>query len=1409
MMVFILGGLLALVLAATITVSIPGVRARVLSVAMRMVERSLPGDVTIEKAAWPSPGRLELTGVTWVDGADSLVVLQRLVASARLRALISRDLEFDMIVVDGLAIDVPAVTRRFDKDPGDAAAEPGSPPKFPRPGSLGGIPSVSVDSLSVSARFVRVDDHEIRDIEVVASADLSHGGVPRVRVDTLTARDAADQWFFQDLSVDADLSAPSARVDGHGIIAGIAAVHLEASLDEANQFSLVLSRPATPQPPQGVGLALQGRLTRRALSVQSIDFYASVHAPPVAELARVPGMAWVEGVPQLDGIEAGLGGTVYIAPHLEGSVECTIGRNAAGLEAGSFRLHYDGNVVTLENATFTFPEFSVAARATLERRALSLRSVVSAKAWHAGVAAAVELGDTIGAALSPITIHEDLLTLESMSEPQDEVVRYAPATGALRVHGLTVEADGGLLTIDAHVPSDGAGRYAVQARWEELPPAVARRLNVTTTQLESLRNIWRNDNPLELVLHGTLDGLPPTEVTAAPDFRLPGPRVLAPLLPDSTNIADLGPLGGRANLILRLVPDGPEVDLALAFDGTAWIDSSHFVLRVRAERTAVQEARLAALGLSLDATASFAQGELEAAGRLGIADSELLRRVAPTAPDVSLSLDGTARGSFEKPLFDVTFESAIDGGDYVLPLLQGELHRDASHLAARVFAPEGLRTRSIELDSVTIDYQSLEADAVVPGRVTIDATGDRVAWRQSTRLLSRAPWNIVLETLEVDIDGRNLTLARSTAIEWRQESGTLRVDDLNLSGSLGTVAVRGRVGPDTTDVDAGMSIELPAKPPALAVPDPLWPSRVDVTISAASNRVDAVVGLFGFSLPDGRPGRLEATLHGDSTVAAHVAVHDSAGAVVDVDARFPVTVSLYPPRLDARNDTLRADVVLERVPLAFFLLDVPQEQVARMDGRITVGGTPASPSAYARMQLAFPDWPKMSQYALELEGILSPDANAVGVPASGILQRALPSMPTLQRGGIVAAMQVRRAQAELASGKIAYPLTVALHPPQASVPEGQVAFVDLHSVEIEMHELDPLLPMDISLDGACRLDFSATGAVGNADLKGRFVAENFEASASNRGAVTARANIEVSGSTLRPKIDGDITVESALLLLPEEIKQLHPAQGDARLWVRQDSAHADGDSAAAVPEEDKPQTYPADIDVSIHIPNDFRIRGRGLDLELQGDLNISDDIASPNVIGELRAIKGSLIVLGRSLQLERGTVSFYGHDATDPSLDILLSTEVGGNRISILIAGTVRKPKVTLKSLPEMEENDIVAVLLFGQSFDDLNDDQADFVYDRTAEMFAALGVAALRKNMSAVDVVSYQGAGTGERANTVTLGKYINPDVLLSYIYSTEDPQGRSFVSLEYFLPKRFKIDTVLGRKSQAGIGVGWARDY
>jgi len=87
---------LALLLIVAVVVAallVQPARNGALRIAIDVAGASLPGRLRIDRAAWPSLGSIELHGVTWVDGADSLASADRIAVSVKLRSLVRRDVD--------------------------------------------------------------------------------------------------------------------------------------------------------------------------------------------------------------------------------------------------------------------------------------------------------------------------------------------------------------------------------------------------------------------------------------------------------------------------------------------------------------------------------------------------------------------------------------------------------------------------------------------------------------------------------------------------------------------------------------------------------------------------------------------------------------------------------------------------------------------------------------------------------------------------------------------------------------------------------------------------------------------------------------------------------------------------------------------------------------------------------------------------------------------------------------------------------------------------------------------------------------------------------------------------------------------------------------------------------------------
>ena len=126
------------------------------------------------------------------------------------------------------------------------------------------------------------------------------------------------------------------------------------------------------------------------------------------------------------------------------------------------------------------------------------------------------------------------------------------------------------------------------------------------------------------------------------------------------------------------------------------------------------------------------------------------------------------------------------------------------------------------------------------------------------------------------------------------------------------------------------------------------------------------------------------------------------------------------------------------------------------------------------------------------------------------------------------------------------------------------------------------------------------------------------------------------------------------------------------------------------------------VQIAVDLGNDVQItRGSDLDVHVEGKPTVTLD-DQVRASGQVRLARGHLDVQGKTFEIERGTVSFVGDDPTDPQVVLTAGwTAPDGTRIYADFIGPLKTGKVTLRSEPARPQNEILALILFGSTFDE------------------------------------------------------------------------------------------------------------
>ncbi len=257
---------------------------------------------------------------------------------------------------------------------------------------------------------------------------------------------------------------------------------------------------------------------------------------------------------------------------------------------------------------------------------------------------------------------------------------------------------------------------------------------------------------------------------------------------------------------------------------------------------------------------------------------------------------------------------------------------------------------------------------------------------------------------------------------------------------------------------------------------------------------------------------------------------------------------------------------------------------------------------------------------------------------------------------------------------------------------------------------------------------------------------------------------------------------------------------DSDVTVRggRDAARRNAEREDAPTAPRRPRTA-ADVRVGVNIdlgPR-LRLRGRGLDTRLAGQLAVTSPQGRLALNGEVRTADGQYAAYGQKLKIERGVVAFTG-ELENPRLDILavrpnLDVEVG-----VQVTGTAQAPRVRLVSTPEMSEYDKLSWLVLGRASEGLG--QADIaLLQRAAVALLAgegQGVDAQLLGSLGLDEFSVRQVESGNvRETVVSLGKQLSRRWYVGYERGVNDTTGTW--QLIYRVARRFTLRAQSGQDS------------
>jgi translocation and assembly module TamB len=306
----------------------------------------------------------------------------------------------------------------------------------------------------------------------------------------------------------------------------------------------------------------------------------------------------------------------------------------------------------------------------------------------------------------------------------------------------------------------------------------------------------------------------------------------------------------------------------------------------------------------------------------------------------------------------------------------------------------------------------------------------------------------------------------------------------------------------------------------------------------------------------------------------------------------------------------------------------------------------------------------------------------------------------------------------------------------------------------------------------------------------RFTATNARPLSSDLITALIDANLTVQGD-----VKGDLQAGGTLHVIRADIRipDKMPA-GVAVLPVRNANA------PPPLPPQAEPQSTIA-LNLTVDAQQQVFIRGRGLDAELGGTIQIHGTAAKPIPDGGLKLRRGTLSVIGTTLNFTEGSIDFSGAGLADPSVHFVATSTTATIVATLTVSGSAKDPKITLSSVPDMPQDEILSQLLFNTSTSKLSPLQLAQIAAALASLSGATSgfdpLESLRTTFG-LDRLSVGSNSTG--SPTLEAGRYLARGVYLGAKQSASGSGTQATVQVD--LAKGLKLETTAGSGSSSATG-------
>jgi translocation and assembly module TamB len=238
--------------------------------------------------------------------------------------------------------------------------------------------------------------------------------------------------------------------------------------------------------------------------------------------------------------------------------------------------------------------------------------------------------------------------------------------------------------------------------------------------------------------------------------------------------------------------------------------------------------------------------------------------------------------------------------------------------------------------------------------------------------------------------------------------------------------------------------------------------------------------------------------------------------------------------------------------------------------------------------------------------------------------------------------------------------------------------------------------------------------------------------------------------------------------------------------------------------EQKPpaqEPYRVSSDLTLTLGERVTVNTHGLSGRLSGSIHVtSDDSGINHGSGELNVEEGKYLAYGRNLDIQHGRLLFSNGLLGDPGLDLRAVKKFPDITAGINVRGTLRAPRMTFFSDPEVSQSQIVSLLLAGGSLESVQN-STDTAERGNAGRSDALmqGGAILAQQLGGRYNIEAGVEQDMTNETSLVLGRYLSPRLYVSYGVGLAE--AINTIKMRYTIGDHWTVKTEAGTQRSADL--------